>query len=217
MSRYRVLVLGPARCLDAALEPFDESTRVGGYFSPVQQQLLDHAAKSLPDPHDSPALARRLSSLVGAQVFTKAEVWGYNSTYNPEARWESWSVVPLPSNPDATPVSTLCKGDLDVSSWAKGRAWDVEEPGVSSLLGDYWPTSDIQSLFQDPAGDGAEIPDLGARAVLGEGVWGEPGQVSWFGTSTATVAPATAYWEWYSRFWTALPQESEITLVECDI
>ena len=104
-----------------------------------------------------------------------------------------------------------------MSSWAKWRAWDVEEPVVSSLLGDYWPTSDIQSLFQDPAGDGAEIPDLGARVVLGEGAWREPGQVGWFGTSTATVAPATAYWEWYSGLWTALPQESEITLVECDI
>ena len=102
-------------------------------------------------------------------------------------------------------------------SWAKWRALDMEEPGVSSLFGDYWPTSDIQSLFQDPAGDGAEIPDLGARAALGDGVWREPGQVGWFGTSTATVASATAYWEWYSRFWTALPQESEITLVECDI
>jgi hypothetical protein len=217
VSRYRVLVLGPSRHLAASLEPFSEEVQVGEYFLPVEQWVLDHASKSLPDPHDSPALVRKLSKMLGTPVVFKDGLWGHNSTYNPEARWESWSVVPLPCRPDATPVSTLCKGDLDVASWVKWRAWDGEESMDSSSLGDYWPTSDIQSLFQDPAGSSIEIPDLGARAVLGEGVWREPGQVGWFGTSTATVASATSYWEWYSRFWASLPKEAEITLVECDI
>lgn len=217
MSRYRVLVLGPARRLAASLEPFDESIRVSEYFTPVQQWLLDHVAKELTDPHNSPAVARRLSSLVGALVFVKDGVWGYNSTYNPDARWASWSVVPLPCRPNAEPVSTLCKGDLDTATWERWLEWGASEETYSNgPLGDYWP--DVDELYTISGFSSIEeIPRLGARAVLGEGVWQEPGQVGWFGTSTATVLSVSSYWEWYVRFWNDLPKEAELTLVECDI
>lgn len=213
-----MLVLGPSRHLAASLDPFDESLRVKEHFLPVQQWLLDHATASLPDPNNSPAFAQRLSSLVGAHVFAKDGVWGHNSTYNPDARWESWSVVPLPCRPNADAVSTLCKGDFDSKTWEKWLECDLEaDEGACTLLGACHPDRNALSGLDSPEVSRADVPDLGARAVLGEGVWREPGQVGWFGTSTATFASVDAYWEWYARFWLSLPKEAEITLVECAI
>lgn len=102
--------------------------------------------------------------------------------------------------------------------WERWRAWELgDNPALSALLGDDWP--DLEALDGSPmSGTGQTgVPRLGARAVLAEGVWQEPGQVSWFGTSTATAASVASYGEWYVRFWLSLPKEAEITLVECDI
>jgi hypothetical protein len=193
VTHFHVLVIGAHDAVAQQLAPFDERLEVEPYFVPASESSLRGMREQygISDNADIDAYCAVMHDWTGEPAAVVDGVLGVMSSYNPLSKWDYWTPVELPTVDGTTKVS-VTKGELDLAKICG------EAPA------DHTP-------------DGVRNAALRVYAVLAEGVWREPGRVGWFGSSDATDRSRAEFNDWYAKLWSALPDETPLTLVDCHI
>lgn len=163
-------------------------------------------------------------------------LWQWSS-YNPNSRWDWWVIggrwtgyfaaksgftgQPGLMTDRANPGYYDCvrKGDIDMARMVAReieRATEYHEHVQAELAAGRTPWGDTTKTLEQRV---AEAADNAIRpyAVLAEGVWREPGRMGWFGMSDATDDSSDEYGTWFAQFWSMIPDEAWLVVVDVHI
>jgi hypothetical protein len=210
MTHFHVLVVGPADQLAGQLAPFDENVAVEPYFEPISEQSLTWMREHYGIAADAPVeeYADKVMDWMSRPPAIRGGVLGTMSTYNPNSKWDYWAEVDMPVRYGSGP--TFTKAQLDIDALGNANA----AGGISADI-----TIGEEGVVDTQGGSHGQMPGVpfGVAAVVAEGVWHSPGQVGWFGSTTATDETLAQFALWFRRFWDAMPDDCPMTVVDCHI
>lgn len=224
MTHYNVMVIGPAEHLEEALAPFDENLDVEPYFQPVKDAFRTAVEQQLGHTPTETDLLPHIEEWYARPGELRNGVAGYVTTRNPKSKWDYWSCLPLLTR-DGRKAVHLTKKELDIASILTAardeakHSWEtVSRIGtlyVRELFG--VTDNDTETTYIERYVAETARKPLPVYAVLGEGVWREPGEVGWFGATSATDDDQEKFNRWFEQFWAELDDDTPFTLVDCHI
>jgi hypothetical protein len=196
------------------IAPYDENERVEPYKSYITPLPEGHATmdrRELPWPWgylrdeasdldltDSAAVVAWINSKWADEQHGLDETGIYTmSTYNPQSKWDWWS------------VGGRWTGFYKLREGATGMM------GVSGAFGNA-PEPGHVDVAQKGSIDDSD-KRVQTYAVLAEGVWRSPGKMGWFGMSSETNDEQQDFDAWFQTFWTTMPDEAWLAVIDCHI
>lgn len=217
MSHYSVAVFTHSKSpsLEELLEPYDENIEVEPYIS---------HSKDSPD------------YLENKKFWDKEMIdddGNLLSTYNPDSKWDWYMVGGRFSNhiklKNGKYADSAKVKDIDFSSDSEVynkalRFWEIAVEDAPLMDGEekpfiFYKKEYYLERYKDKEDYAKKLSSWTTYAVLTpDGIWHEPGQMGWWGISTASSNDEIDWDEnYYERFIKAADPEWELTIVDCHI
>lgn len=195
MSHYVVLVIGD--CPEEQLEPFDENLVVEPYIvgevsEKEKQRMLEFYNKERSSNHDTfdACYAEYGNDWDGNRCKKENGVWVEYSTYNPDSKWDWYSLG---------------------GRWS-GRFIKLKE-GATGIVGECGAFGNSvgvdQALKKDIDFEKIDKTDFIPYAVLYEGEWISRGDMGWWGI---TLTEHYTDKDWEDKVWELIDSTSDDTL-----
>ncbi len=217
MSHFTALVVGDVQ---RQLAPFDEGDRTR--FTPSTAEELAELRAKFEERRERPESLSQCGSF--EEFLTEWEgltlrdgKWG--STYNPDSKWDWYSVGGRWSKMLITKAGARCDsapvGELDFAAMRAARVAEAEKWWAESLPSERaWRYGiDAGATRERYVEDCAKFSTF---AVVMDGKWFERGRMGWWGVVSQEKPEA----DWQSEFdklLASLPADARVTVVDCHI
>lgn len=235
---------GVQRLTENALEPFYEDLNVEPYLDMPKQEVKDKFNEVVNyDGNDKFYLKLKKkykdSSLEDfAMEFYGQELTeeGIMTTYNPNAKWD-WYVIGgrwsgyLKKKNDKEDRDNISNYSNDINSFAKIKdiqfTKEISEERRETLKekyteliekGDFYTAEYYKKKY--PTYEDYEKDSITFKTyalLTSDGKWHEPGEMGWFGCSSATLEKERSFSENYSKLIAKEDEENYFVLVDCHI